>query len=183
MLINNPDPFFSVLAWLPKQPKLEILYHHKPLNAGLGIYVIYRCPLSFIARGSSEEIWVARASAEAMLRYSPRAIGQPQTKFMAIMCIILENTKKKTELEKDRAKSGFVFFISFSCFWCTRSAATTETKLHPFISLELKGSYSSNKIRITQNEHLNIICQNLNCSCKFEANFLFFCVHTNCFLI
>ena len=28
--------FFYVLARLPKRPKTEILYHQKPLNAGLG---------------------------------------------------------------------------------------------------------------------------------------------------
>ena len=104
--------------------------------------------LSFIARGSSEEIWVARASAEAMLRYSPRAIGQPQTKFMAIMCIILENTKKNRIGEKSGKKRFciFHFFFFFACFWSTRSASTPKTKLHHFISLELKGSYCSNKI-------------------------------------
>ena len=37
--------------------------------------------------------------------------------------------------------------------------------------------YSSNKIRKTQNEHLNIVYQNLNSAvnnCEFDANFLTF---------
>ena len=35
--------------------------------------------------------------------------------------------------------------------------------------------YSSNKIRKTQIEHLNIVCQNLNSqNCEFDANFLTF---------
>jgi hypothetical protein len=45
-----------------------------------------------------------------------------------------------------------------------------ETKYNVFFDL------CSNKIRKTENEHLNIVCQNLNC-------LYFFDVYTTCFLI
>ena len=37
LLIIGPKLFCYILARLPTGPETEILYHQKPLNAGLGI--------------------------------------------------------------------------------------------------------------------------------------------------
>ena len=48
----------------------------------------------------------------------------------------------------------------------------TSQYSHGFLSIFFGGKYSSNEIRKAQNEHLNIICQNLNG--ESNANFITF---------
>ena len=53
-----------------------------------------------------------------------------------------------------------------------------RTIQHNMLKVNVKG-YSSNKIRKTQNEHLNIVCQNLN----MPISWFFFYFYTTCFLL